>query len=61
MMKFKVLAGTHIQGGRQFETGQNVTSERNLEVLFPLKFQSMGESESSPVAIKKGKKNIQFD
>lgn len=36
--KYKVLEGTHIQGGKAHKKGDVVISERDLVVIFPGKF-----------------------
>lgn len=40
--RYKLIAGSHIEGSRQFNQGDTVTSTRNLAELFPGKFQDMG-------------------
>ena len=45
--RFKVLVGTHIEGGRAYKAGEVVVSECNL-MKFKGKFQALGAVGSKP-------------
>lgn len=42
-MKFRVKAGTHVEEGRTYTKGKVVNTQRELDKLFPLKFDRMGK------------------
>jgi len=45
-MIYKVLEGSHRQGGKTFTKGQQVDTASNLVALFPNKFAVVSESEA---------------
>jgi len=49
MAKYKVVIGTHVEGGKAYSKGQTVNSPLELTRLFPGKFTKLEVAEPEPV------------
>lgn len=43
--RFKLIAGSHIEGGRQYDQGEIVVSSKELSKIFPNKFELLGPAQ----------------